>query len=431
MTSANPGGEPLVIGNEEALTRLRGIADALLTHDRDIVARCDDTVLRIGATGAPQFIRRARGYTPRPIKLPRSGPSVLAAGAWLKNTICITRGDEAFVSPHVGDLDNAATCGALIEMADHLCAVLDVEPQAVAHDLHPDFFSTRFALEFAAARSLPAHAVQHHHAHIAAVAAEHRFDGPLLGLALDGIGLGNDGAAWGGELLQVDGAEFRRLGHLASLAMPGGDAAAREPWRMAAAALHRIGRAEQIEARFAARPGAAAVAQMLARNLRCPPTTSMGRWFDAAAALLRVRETAPTRARRRCCSKRWPAAAKLALGAELSALVRILPDGTLDPTPLIARLADEDNAAAWRDAVPPRHRRRTCPLGRAGRRIHRLAHGRAGRWLLPECPADDGLVRAPRDPGVHVLEARQAPPNDGGISLGQAWVAICRMTHGD
>src|SRR5450755_596411 len=170
MTSANPGGEPLVTGNDEAATRLEGIADALLMHDRDIVARCDDSVLRLGASGAPQFVRRARGYTPRPVKLPRAGPSVLATGAWLKNTICITRGDEAFLSPHVGDLDNAATCDALVEMADHLCAVLDVKPQAVAHDLHPDFFSTRFALEFAASRGLPAHAVQHHHAHVAALA---------------------------------------------------------------------------------------------------------------------------------------------------------------------------------------------------------------------------------------------------------------------
>ena len=158
MTSANPGGEPLVIGNDEALARLEGIADALLLHDRDIVARCDDSVLRPGAGGTPQFVRRARGYTPVPVKLPRSGPSVLATGAWLKNTVCITRGDEAFLSPHIGDLDNAATCGALVEAVQHLCDVLDVRPQAVAHDLHPDFFSTRFALDFATARALPAHA---------------------------------------------------------------------------------------------------------------------------------------------------------------------------------------------------------------------------------------------------------------------------------
>ena len=434
MTSANPGGEPLVTGNDEALARLQGIADAFLMHDRDIVARCDDSVLRLGATGAAQFIRRARGYTPRPIKLPHSGPSVLATGAWLKNTICITRGDEAFLSPHIGDLDNAATCGALIEIVDHLCAVLDVQPQAVAHDLHPDFFSTRVALEFAAARSLPSnavHAVQHHHAHVAAIAAEHGFRGPLLGLALDGIGLGDDGAAWGGELLLVDGATFQRLGHLAPISMPGGDAAAREPWRMAAAVLHRIGRGAQIEARFGTRPGAAAVAQMLERDLRCPPSTSMGRWFDAAAALLHVRETSAYEGQAPMLLEALAATGDpLAFGPEIGDLVRIGADGTLDPTPLMARLVDEDDA------------RRGAALFH-----HALADGLA-RWVVQAAESTrvrtvalgggcflNALLTALLVPrlaarGIHVLEARQAPPNDGGVSLGQAWVAICRMNLG-
>jgi hydrogenase maturation protein HypF len=432
MTSANPGGEPLVIGNDEALARLAGIADALLLHDREIVARCDDSVLRVGATGMPQFIRRARGYTSRPVKLPRPGPSILATGAWLKNTICITRGDEAFLSPHVGDLDNAATCGALVEMAEHLCAVLDVRPQAVAHDLHPDFFSTRFALEFAAGRSLPAHAVQHHHAHVAAVAAEHCIDGPLLGLALDGIGLGSDGAAWGGELLRVDGAGFERLGHLTPLAMPGGDAAAREPWRMAAAALHRIGRAEQIEVRFAARPGAAAVSQMLARKLRCPPTSSMGRWFDAAAALLRVRETSAYEGQAPMLLEALATGgANRASGADSSELVRTLPDGTLDPTPLIARLADEDDAARgaalFHDAIADGLARWVAQAAEStGLRTVALGGGCFLNALLTRL-----LVSRLEALGIQVLEARQAPPNDGGIALGQAWVAICRMTQGD
>jgi hydrogenase maturation protein HypF len=298
-------------------------------------------VLRSAAGGAAQFVRRARGYTPAPIKLPRPGPSVLATGAWLKNTVCITRGDEAFLSPHVGDLDNAATCAALVEMVEHLCGVLDVRLQAVAHDLHPDFFSTRFAIQYAGERSLPVHAVQHHHAHVAAVAAEHGVDGPLLGLALDGIGLGDDGDAWGGELLHVDGATFARLGHLAPIAMPGGDAAAREPWRMAAAALQRIGRGDQIVRRLVRHGGAAAVAQMLARDLRCPPTTSMGRWFDAAAALLRVCETSAFEGQAPMLLEALAAFAEPILSdSEPNDWVRIAPDGTLDPTALIARLAD-------------------------------------------------------------------------------------------
>ncbi len=434
MTSANPGGEPLVTGNDEALSRLAGIADAVLMHDRDIVARCDDSVLRVGESGATagaaQFIRRARGYTPRPIKLARTGPCVLATGAGLKNTICVTRGDEAFLSPHVGDLDNAASCAALVEAADHLCAVLDVKPQAVAHDLHPDFFSTRFACEYAAARALPLHAVQHHHAHVAAIAAEHGIDGPLLGLALDGVGLGDDGAAWGGELLLVDGPVFKRLGHLAPIAMPGGDAAAREPWRMAAAALHRIGRADQIEARFAGRSASLAVAQMLARNLRCPPTTSMGRWFDAAAALLRVREVSAFEGQAPMLLEALAASGESsASGAGLSELVELLSDGTLDPTPLITRLADFRDAGDARHAAALFHHAIADGLARwviaaaESTRVRSVALG-GGCFLNALLTAQ--LVARLSPQGIHVLEARQAPPNDGGIALGQAWVAILR-----
>ncbi len=442
MTSANPGGEPLVIGNKEALTRLAKIADALLLHDRDIVARCDDSVLRMhdataSAGSTAQFIRRARGYTPRPIKLLHAGPSVLATGAWLKNTVCITRGDEAFLSPHVGDLDNAATCAALVETVEHLCAVLDVKPQAVAHDLHPNFFSTRFALEYAGTGALPAnaiHAVQHHHAHIAAVAAEHRIEGPLLGLALDGIGLGDDGAAWGGELLLVDGASFQRLGHLAPLGMPGGDAAAREPWRMAASALHRIGRGAQIESRFRARAGASAVAQMLARDVRCPPTTSMGRWFDAAAALLRVREISAFEGQAPMLLEALAAGGHCnASDSELCDLVRLLPDSTLDPTPLIARVVDlgaSGDAGEARQAAALFHRAIADGLARwviaaaQSTRVRSVALG-GGCFLNALLTAQ--LVARLTAQGMRVLEARQAPPNDGGIALGQAWVAICAM----
>ncbi len=436
MTSANPGGEPLVVGNDEALTRLGGIADAVLMHDRDIVSRCDDSVLRINATGAAQFIRRARGYTPVPIKLPRAGPSVLATGAWLKNTICITRGDEAFLSPHVGDLDNATTCAALVEMVGHLCAVLDVKPQAVAHDLHPDFFSTRFALEYAAACSLPAnaiHAVQHHHAHVAAIAAEHGVTGPVLGLALDGVGLGDDGAAWGGELLLVHGATYRRLGHLAPLAMPGGDAAAREPWRMAAAALHRIGRGAQIESRFAHQSGAVAVAQMLAQGLRCPPTTSMGRWFDAAAALLGVRDASAFEGQAPMLLEALAAqGASFASRDEWAELVRIEPDNTLDPSPLIARLADatqgrpHDAAALFHAAIADGLARWVVAAAQSTG-VHCVALG-GGCFLNALLGAQ--LVASLATQGIQVLEARQAPPNDGGIALGQAWVAICASAEG-
>ena len=252
MTSANPHGEPLVKDNDEAVRRLQGIADAFLVHDREIVARCDDTVIRVQpSTQQSQFIRRARGYTPRAIPLSQSGPDVLALGGLYKNTLCLTRREQAFLSPHIGDLSNPATCLALEEAVEHLQHILEVQPKAIAHDKHPDFFSTHLAMRLSEAWQVPAIAVQHHHAHIAAVLAEDRVDEPVLGLALDGVGLGDDGSAWGGELLRVEGAQYERLGHLRQLAMPGGDRAAREPWRMGAAALHLLGRGDEIVERFA------------------------------------------------------------------------------------------------------------------------------------------------------------------------------------
>ena len=298
MTSANPGGEPLVIDEAEAIERLAGMADAYLMHDRAILGRCDDSVRRPMAqrdttTGrqlfAP-FVRRARGHVPDPIPLPgvdAHAPSVLAAGAWMKNTVCLTRGNEAFLSPHVGDLGSAASCQAWVEAVDRLTAFLGVQPNAVAHDLHPDFFSTRRAQQLATHWRVPALGVQHHHAHAAAVLAEHGHGGPALALVLDGVGLGTDGTAWGGELLHLRGSStFERRAHLPLLQLAGGDRAAQEPWRVGAAMLHAVGRGADITQRYAHEPAAPTVQAMLARGLNCPPTSSAGRWFDGAAALL-------------------------------------------------------------------------------------------------------------------------------------------------
>jgi hydrogenase maturation protein HypF len=426
MTSANPGGEPLVIGNDEAVARLAGIADAFLVHDRDIVIRCDDSVLRaVPGDGAPsfQFVRRARGYTPRAIKLARSGGSVVAVGGWYKNTVCVTRGDEAFVSQHIGDLDNAPTCGALEEAVAHLVAILDVEPVAVAHDLHPDFYSTRYAVALAAQWGVTPLAVQHHHAHVAAVAAERRVSGPLLGLALDGVGLGLDGTAWGGELLRVDGAAFERLGRLKPLRLPGGDRAAREPWRMAAAALALTGKGMAIPRRFADEPAAKAVATMLARGINAPETSSMGRWFDAAAGLLGV-------ARRSAFEGQ---AAMLLEGlAERHgtvpadpALYTIDDANELDLAPLAARLAVEADAGYGAALF---HATLVAALAdwvaRAAAREHLAVIAGAGGCFLNAILAR-GLRAALAARGLALLEARDVPPNDGGLSLGQAWVAMC------
>ncbi|RLJ61644.1 carbamoyltransferase HypF [Sulfurisoma sediminicola] len=416
MTSANPGGEPIVRDDDEALRRLAGIADAFLTHDRAIVTRCDDSVLRLPG---PQFIRRARGFTPRAIRLASAGPSVLAVGGYLKNTVCLTRDDEAFVSQHIGDLDNAPSCAMLEETVERLIDLLEIEPTVVAHDLHPDFFSSRYAATFAAERGLPLVPVQHHHAHIAAIAAEHGIGQPLLGLALDGVGLGTDKGIWGGELLRVDGRQFERLGHLREIRLPGGDRAAREPWRMAAAALHLLGRGDEIEQRYS---GKASLRQMLERGVNSPPTSSCGRWFDAAAGLLGVRDVAAFEGQ----------AAMLLEGlAEVHGAVAPLADGyaidaagALDLAPLLARLCDEKDAgfgAALFHATLAQALAKWTLQSAMATGIRRVALG--GGCFLNRILAA-GVRRALEDAGIEVLEARQVPPNDGGLSLGQAWIAM-------
>ncbi|MDH5265122.1 MAG: carbamoyltransferase HypF, partial [Betaproteobacteria bacterium] len=420
MTSANPCGEPLVVGNDEATRRLSGIADAYVVHDRDIAARCDDSVVRAMPGGAA-FVRRSRGYTPRAIRLPRSGPPVLATGAWLKNTVCVTRGDEAFLSPHVGDLDNAPTCEALDEAAEHLLAILAVEPRACAHDLHPDFYSSRFAAGFAAKRGIPALAVQHHHAHIAAVCAEHGQAAPVIGLALDGVGLGTDGSAWGGELLRVDGTGFERVGHLGELRLPGGDRAAREPWRVAASVLHALGRGAEIPTRFA-RPGAPVVAEMLDHGTNSPSTTSAGRWFDAAAALLGVREV--TAFEGQAAMQLEALAAGLGPVEADRSLWRISADGTLDVLPLLDRIAGTRDAAFGAALFHATLVEALCEWVLVAAARHGLATVALGGGCFVNAILSTGLRRGLAAGGLAVLEARQAPANDGGIALGQAWVAL-------
>jgi hydrogenase maturation protein HypF len=419
MTSANPGGEPLVTGNDEALRRLEGLADAYLVHDREIGARCDDSVVR-PIPGGAAFVRRARGYTPRAIRLPRAGPPVLAGGGYLKNTVCLTRGDEAFLSPHIGDLDNGASCEALEEAVAHLVRILQVEPAACAHDLHPDFFSSRFVARFAAERGLPVTAVQHHHAHAAAVLAEHGHEGPALAVTLDGVGLGTDGTAWGGELLRVEGSGFRRLGHLGSLRLPGGDRAAREPWRMAAAVLHALGRGDEIAERYD-RPAARTVAEMLQRGANCPETTSAGRWFDAAAGLLGLRDTTAFEGQ---------AAMQLEALAAAHGPVTAVPcywgigvDGTLDLLPLAASLAEERDAAFGAALFHAALVEALAEWVVEAARRENLSTVALGGGCFVNAILSRGLVERLREAGLEPLEAGEAPAGDGGLALGQAWVA--------
>lgn len=417
-TSANPGGEPLAIDDDEACTRLAGIADAVLGHDRPILQRVDDSVL-LARRDQPLLLRRARGWTPRPLRLPAAGASVLAFGGELKNTVCVTRDDRAWLSQHHGDLASPAALRAVAASVEHLLAVLEIRPQRVACDLHPDSAASRLAADFAARHDLPLSGVQHHRAHIGAVRAEHGERGPVLGLALDGFGLGDDGTLWGGEWLANDG---RRLGQLAPLRLAGGDAAAREPWRMAAAALHALGRGDEIARRFAAQPAARTVATLLARGVHCPPTSSCGRLFDAAAALLGI-----------CATNGYEAEAAIRLeaaarrhgpGSVLTDGWHSLDDGRLDLLPLLAILADADDAGR---AAADFHATLAAALAEHSRRLA-AQHGVETVTLAGGCCANECLVTGLRArleaAGLRVLEARELPPNDGGLALGQAWVAM-------
>jgi hydrogenase maturation protein HypF len=410
-TSANPAGEPLVIDDDDARRRLRGIADLVVTHDRAIVIRADDSVAAV-IDGAPALIRRARGYAPRPIKLAREVPTVLAVGGQLKTTVTVTRGREAFVSQHIGDLGSAESVRYLEQTVAHMLDFLDVEPVAVAHDRHPDFASTRFAED----QPWPAIAVQHHHAHVGAIAAEYGIEGPLLGLVLDGFGYGDAGASWGGELLMCEDACFTRVGHLSALPMPGGDIAAREPWRMAAAALHALGRDAEIAGRFAGHRSAGQIAQLL-QQPNAPTSTSAGRLFDAVAGLLGTGAV-----------QRYEGQAAMELEARVRR-VRIdyagwtIDDGVVDLLPLLDRLAAPglnavDGAELFHGTFAAAMVDLVTRTARA-RGLSAVALGGGcflNRVLTTEMRA--GLLAA----GIQPLIARAVPPNDGGLSLGQAWI---------
>ena len=416
-TSANAPGEPIVADDDEALDRLDGIADLVVTHDRPILARADDSVMRV-IDGAPAMVRRARGLVPEPIDLGCDGPAVLATGGHLKSTICVTRRGEAFVSRHIGDLATARTIRFHAEVARDMLHALGVAPEIVACDGHPDFASTRYA----EATGLPVLRVQHHAAHLAAVAAEHQVQGGVLGVALDGHGHGVDGAAWGGELILLEGAAWRRIGHLLPLPHPGGDRAAREPWRMGVAALHALGRGAEAAARFPAIPIAGQLAAVLAADPHLPVTTSMGRLFDAAAALLGV-----------CTWQDHEGQAAMRLEALVDAPRRLpsgfaVAGGVLDFRPLLSALLTPGLGA--RDGAALFHGTLVAGLaewiGEAAGRTGHATVALGGGCLLNRVLAD-GLAEALRRRGLVPLLARQVPANDGGLSLGQAALARAHL----
>jgi hydrogenase maturation protein HypF len=417
-TSANRGGEPLAI-DDEAMA-LADIADLIVTHDRPILARTDDSVMAI-IDGAPAFIRRARGFTPEPIDLGEDGPAVLAVGALLKTTVCATRGREAFLSQHIGDLGSAAAARWHADTACRLLDDLGVRPALVACDLHPDFASSRFAESL----GLPVLRVQHHAAHLAAVAAEQALAGPLLGLALDGHGLGDDGRAWGGELMRREGAAWRRIGGLMPWPAPGGDRSARDPWRMGVAVLSVLGRGHEASARFPDVPLAGPLAQRLAADPDGPATSSLGRLFDAAAALLGL-----------CLRQSHEGQAAMALEAVAGPPQPLLggwrlEGGVLDFRPLMASLlrpalSPRDGAALFHGTVV----QGLVALVAAAAQASGIDQVVLSGGCLINRTLAEGVAHGLRRRGLEPWLPRRAPAGDGGLALGQAALARAWLLAG-
>jgi hydrogenase maturation protein HypF len=430
MTSGNLSDEPIAFEDGEALRRLGPIAELFLVHDRPIASRCDDSVTRAVA-GRPLVMRRSRGFVPRPVRLARRFRApVLGAGAQLKNTFCLGRGDEATLGPHVGDLDDLETYASYEAAIARLEAFLAVRPELLACDLHPLYLSTRYARERARALGAPLVEVQHHHAHAAAAIAEHGLDGPVLALAWDGTGLGADGTAWGGELLVVEQerGRFERLATFRPLPLAGGDKAVREPWRIALAALlDAFGEDAPVDALpvFRGVPPAelAVVRRMLAAGVNAPRAHGVGRAFDAAGALALDRPVA-----------RFEGQVALALDAAAA------PGGAPYPFDVdaAAPVPELDLRATWRAVAGDLLAGRAAgevsgrfheTLAEAGAALVRRAARERGR--LPVVLTGGCFQNARLAEGIlgrlggsfEVYPHAQVPPGDGGIALGQAVVA--------
>jgi hydrogenase maturation protein HypF len=427
MTSGNLSEEPIAIDNREAVERLGGIADAFLVHNRDILRRCDDSVVRPSAGRARQ-IRRSRGYVPAPVALRQKMPVILAVGGELKNTVCLTRGSEAFLSQHIGDLENSAAFDFFCEAVEHLSRILEVKPAVVAHDLHPEYLSTKWALAQQGVRRI---GVQHHHAHVAACMAENHLDGRVIGFSLDGTGYGTDGKIWGGEALLAQYGTFERAGHFAYIPLPGGAAAIREPWRMALSYLQDTFGDAALDldipfTRAIDRRRAELVARMVAQQINSPLTSSCGRLFDAVAALVGIRHTVSYEAQ---------AAAELEMHARSSTDSAAYPfdldqrDGVwqIGARPLMHAIVEDLQRGVAIEAIGRRFHNglvETLAL-LAGRLREASALNRvclSGGTFQNELLLD-GLTRKLRDSGFEVFTHSQVPAGDGGLSLGQAAVA--------
>ena len=430
MTSGNRADEPIAYRDERVVEHLAGIADHYLAHDRPVARRVDDSVTRV-FRGREYRLRRSRGYVPLPLELNRAyGKSVLAVGAELKNTFCLTKGAQAFVSHHVGDLENVATVEAFEEGIAHFRELFDVEPDAVARDLHPDYLASRYAQ----ASGLPEVVVQHHHAHVASVLADAGYyEGRVIGVAFDGAGLGDDGAIWGGEFLIADLNGYERAAHLKYVPLPGGDRAAREPWRMALSWLYTLYGDGVLKKRLPfldeiPRGRREMVLEAAARGVNAPPTSSMGRLFDAVAALVGLRNF---------INYEGQAALELEQLASLEeegAYEFSYGEGTpliIDALPVVEAAASDAVAGVAADVVAARFHNGLAAM------VARVVAALRDKYALGTVALGGGcfqnitllykLVPMLEGAGFNVLIHSQVPTNDGGLSLGQAVVALARL----
>jgi hydrogenase maturation protein HypF len=420
MTSANLTEEPICIDNEEAFHRLQDIADYFLIHDRDIYLRADDSVV-LPLKNQVLPLRRSRGYAPRPIFVAPSGPPVLAVGGELKNTVCLLKDDRAFLSQHIGDLSNQEAYAAFKKTITHLTRVFETQPELIVHDRHPDYLSTRWAKEESHRECL---AVQHHHAHLVSVLAENRTSEPVIGLIMDGTGYGTDGAIWGGEVLIGDLRDFQRYAHFEYMPLPGGDAAIRAPWRTAVSYLVSTFGEELPSLPLLEKHDWAPIAELVTRNVRCFPTSSCGRLFDAVAALCGGKQTIRYEGQ-----------------AAMEFMYRVQD---LAVRPLAYELEQTDSG--WQLAVKPIIRAvvRAIQNGESLERLAARFHVTMVKLFVEiadQARADTGLKTVALSGGVfqnqvlvetlvpalkraqfQVLTHHHVPPNDGGLALGQALI---------
>jgi len=430
MTSGNMSDEPIAYKNEEAINRLKNIADYFLLHNREIHMRCDDSVTRVFEE-KPYILRRSRGYVPFPIKLPYPVEMILACGGELKNTFCLTRGQYAFLSHHIGDLENLETLTSFEEGIEHFKRLFYIEPKAVAYDLHPDYLSTKYALSIP---DLPKVEIQHHHAHIVSCMAENGIEGDVMGVALDGTGFGTDGTIWGGEFLKANLREFDRLAHLKKVPMPGGSMAIRQPWRMAMAYLSEafgdglkalnIGLLKRMDSKKWD-----ILKRAIEKKINTPWTSSMGRLFDAISSLLSIRD-------------------EVNYEGQAAIELEMIADKEIKETYPFYLLKEEspfviDSTGVIRGVVGD------LTEGVSNSKISGKFHRTIARMILETCEAlrnEEGLNRVVlsggvfqnllllslvtkdlRNSGFEVYIHRLVPANDGGISLGQAVICHARL----